>query len=224
MENYNKIIISFLAVICLVGLVFLFGSKKEVDNLSNLTSTSSVATTSEVLLNLKSNQTMETDQVNNPVVTLNTSLGAIEIELFADNTPNTVANFIKLAESGFYDGTLFHRVIPDFMIQGGDPLTKSDPANWSIHGTGGPGYKFSDEIKPNNRNSVGTISMANAGPNTNGSQFFINVADNNFLDTKHTVFGKVIKGMEIVEKIVNVKTNENDHPLEDVKIEKVEVR
>lgn len=159
-----------------------------------------------------------------PVVTMTTNMGVIKLELFADKTPNTVANFVKLAKTGFYDGTLFHRVIPNFMVQGGDPLTKSDPKNWNIHGTGGPGYKFADEIGPTNSNAVGTIAMANAGPNTNGSQFFINVADNSFLNPKHTVFGKVIAGMDVVNKIIAVETNENDHPLEDVKIEKVEVK
>src|SRR3989344_4331201 len=121
--------------------------------------------------------------------TLHTSKGDIVIE-FAAGTPNTVANFIKLASAGFYDGTKFHRVIKGFMIQGGDPLSKDDTkqAYW---GTGGPGYQFGDEIHAENRNDIGTIAMANSGPNTNGSQFFINVANNNFLDTKHTVFGKV---------------------------------
>jgi peptidylprolyl isomerase len=159
-----------------------------------------------------------------PVVTMTTSVGVIKLELFADKTPNTVANFLKLAQAGFYDGTLFHRVIPNFMVQGGDPLTKAEPKNWGIHGTGGPGYKFADEIGPTNSNAIGTISMANAGPNTNGSQFFINVADNSFLNPKHTVFGKVVAGMDVVNKIIAVKTNENDHPLEDVKIEKIEIK
>ena len=132
--------------------------------------------------------------------TLHTNMGDISIELDTTNTPLTVANFIKLAQSGFYDGTKFHRVIKDFMIQGGDPLTKDDSmvGRW---GTGGPGYSFADEIGASNHNDAGTISMANSGPNTNGSQFFINVAGNNFLDTKHTVFGHVTAGMEVVAKI-----------------------
>lgn len=197
--------------------------------------TSLVPTTSDAYSTSTQSHTLFTNQeqknimdtssnTERPIVVLNTSYGPITLELFADKTPNTVKNFLTLSESGFYDGTLFHRVIPGFMVQGGDPLTKSDPKNWSIHGTGGPNYRFADEINPDNRNNARTISMANAGPNTNGSQFFINVADNNFLDTKHTVFGRVTSGMEVVEKIVGVKTNENDHPLEDVKIEKVEVK
>jgi peptidylprolyl isomerase len=149
--------------------------------------------------------------------TIKTNKGDIRIE-FSKDTPNTVANFVKLAKQGFYDGTKFHRVIAGFMNQGGDPLTKDDTmkARW---GTGGPGYQFADEITPNNRNVAGTISMANAGPNTNGSQFFINVADNGFsLDTKHTVFGKVTKGLDVVMAINKVETDEMDRPLSPVTI------
>lgn len=149
--------------------------------------------------------------------TIHTNLGDITIEFFDMDAPNTVANFTKLAGSGFYDGTKFHRIIEGFMIQGGDPLTKyeREQARW---GTGGPGYQFADEIHANNKNVVGTISMANAGPNTNGSQFFINVADNNFLDSKHTVFGKVVAGMDVVQKLQTVETGEADRPLSPVTI------
>ncbi len=152
--------------------------------------------------------------------TLQTNKGNITIELLVGDAPNTVANFKKLAESGFYDGVKFHRVIPKFMIQGGDPLTKDDAqkARW---GTGGPGYTFKDEIHANNKNNIGTISMANAGPNTNGSQFFINVNNNNFLDGKHTVFGKVTAGMEVVAAIESTPTDSSDKPLSPVIIEKV---
>ena len=145
--------------------------------------------------------------------TLHTTKGDIVIELLGADAPDTVANFIKLAQSGFYDGTKFHRVIKGFMIQGGDPLSKDDAmaARW---GTGGPGYQFADEIRPGNRNDAGTIAMANAGPNTNGSQFFINTAANNFLDTKHTVFGKVVAGMEVVKAIEATPTGSNDRPVE----------
>jgi len=153
-------------------------------------------------------------------VTLTTNQGNIVLEMMEQDAPNTVANFIKLAKAGYYDGTKFHRVIPSFMIQGGDPQTKDD-ALASRWGTGGPGYTFADEIHANNRNAVGTIAMANAGPNTNGSQFFINVADNTFLDGKHTVFGKVISGMEVVAAIEKTDTNEMDRPLQPMVIEKV---
>lgn len=155
-------------------------------------------------------------------ITLHTTKGDIGIELMEADAPKTVANFVKLAQSGFYDGTKFHRVIKDFMIQGGDPQTKDDAlmARW---GTGGPGYQFEDEIHANNRNDVGTISMANAGPNTNGSQFFINVADNNFLDTKHTVFGRVVSGMDVVQAIEQCETGPSDRPVEPMVITKVSV-
>ncbi len=150
---------------------------------------------------------------------LKTNQGDITIEFNAD-APNTVANFTKLAGEGFYNGTKFHRVIKGFMIQGGDPLTKDDAmmARW---GTGGPGYQFADEIHANNKNDSGTISMANAGPNTNGSQFFINVANNNFLDTKHTVFGNVVTGMDVVSAIENTATGMNDRPVQPIVIESV---
>lgn len=164
------------------------------------------------------NETNNEGEIMN--VVLNTNKGAITIEFFGEDAPKTVENFVKLAGDGFYDGTRFHRVIKDFMIQGGDPLSK-DEASRGSWGTGGPGYTFEDEIHANNRNVTGTISMANAGPNTNGSQFFINAADNTFLDTKHTVFGKVIAGFDVVTAIENTSVNEGDQPLEDVVIESV---
>jgi peptidylprolyl isomerase len=144
--------------------------------------------------------------------TLHTNQGDITIEFLGNDAPNTVTNFVNLAKGGFYDGTKFHRVIAGFMIQGGDPLSKDETqqARW---GTGGPGYKFEDEIHANNKNDSGTISMANAGPDTNGSQFFINVANNNFLDGKHTVFGRVTAGMDVVKKIENTKTGASDRPV-----------
>jgi cyclophilin family peptidyl-prolyl cis-trans isomerase len=155
-------------------------------------------------------------------INLHTNKGSINLELFEETTPKTVANFIKLAKTGFYDGIKFHRVIPGFMIQGGDPLTKND-ADVYKWGTGGPGYVFDDEIGDSNGNYAGTIAMANAGPNTNGSQFFINVKDNNFLDTKHTVFGRVQAGMDVVTTIEHVPTGEGDRPVDAVVIERVEV-
>ena len=127
-----------------------------------------------------------------PQVTLQTSKGNIVLELTEDETPNTVANFISLAEKGFYDGVAFHRVIPDFMVQGGCPLGT---------GTGGPGYVIADEFSPRLRHTRGVISMANAGSNTGGSQFFITHVPCPHLDGKHAVFGKVTSGMEVVDKI-----------------------
>ena len=146
--------------------------------------------------------------------TLTTNAGAISIELFEDDAPTTVANFKKLAADGFYDGVIFHRVIPDFMIQGGDPTGT---------GSGGPGYTFEDEA---NERKVerGALAMANAGPNTNGSQFFIVTADAApWLDGKHTVFGRVIAGMEVVDAISEVDRDARDRPRQDVTIERVEL-
>jgi len=144
--------------------------------------------------------------------TLHTNHGAIEVELFEDDAPKTVANFVKLAEDGFYDGVIFHRIIPDFMIQGGDPTGT---------GTGGPGYQFEDEI--NDHKVVrGALAMANAGPNTNGSQFFIVTTDAApWLDGKHTVFGRVTSGMDVVDAIEAVEADARDKPREDVVIERV---
>jgi len=143
-------------------------------------------------------------------VLLETNMGNIVITLYTD-MPLTAGNFEKLVKEGFYDGVIFHRIIDGFMIQGGDPT-----------GTGmeGPGYTIEDEFthKGGNKNNRGTISMANAGPNTGGSQFFINLVDNNFLDGKHPTFGIITEGMDVVDKIAEVQTNANDKPLKEVKI------
>lgn len=154
--------------------------------------------------------------------TLHTTKGNIVLELFDQQTPKTVENFVKLAKEGFYDGVKFHRVIRTFMIQSGDPLTRDDEQQ-ALWGTGGPGYKFDDEIGPHNSNAEGTVAMANAGPNTNGSQFFINANDNHFLDEKHTVFGKVIEGMDVVTAIEMTPTTPNDRPLEPVAITSITI-
>ncbi len=142
---------------------------------------------------------------------LKTSLGDIEVAFFAEKAPKTVENFITLVQKGFYDTTKFHRVIKDFMIQGGDPLSKDD-SQMSVWGTGGPGYQFADEIN-NEKLARGVLAMANSGPNTNGSQFFIVIAAATpWLDGRHTVFGKVVKGMEVVNKIQSVQTGARDIP------------
>jgi len=148
------------------------------------------------------------------VVTLETTEGNILIELDSA-MPITAGNFEKLVRQGFYNGVIFHRVIPDFMIQGGDPTGT---------GRGGPGYTIKDEFGKQNRNARGTISMANAGPNTGGSQFFINVADNTFLDTKHPVFGRVVSGMDVVDAIVKTPRDANDRPLKEIKIVKAQIQ
>jgi peptidyl-prolyl cis-trans isomerase B (cyclophilin B) len=144
--------------------------------------------------------------------TMQTNHGTIEIELFDDDAPKTVENFTKLAGDGFYDGIVFHRVIEDFMIQGGDPTGT---------GSGGPGYQFEDEF---NEHAVvrGALAMANAGPNTNGSQFFIVTADAcPWLDGKHTVFGRVTSGMDVVDAISQVPTGPGDRPRDEVRIESI---
>jgi peptidylprolyl isomerase len=163
------------------------------------------------------------DIKNMKTAIIKTNMGEIEVELDITNTPFTAENFKKLAESRFYEGIRFHRVIKDFMIQGGDPFTK-DVTKKEMWGRGGPDYQFADEIKSTNSNSIGTISMANSGPNTNGSQFFINTGNNNFLDSKHTVFGKVIKGLDVVLKINEVQTEVSDRPVKDVVIESVTLK
>jgi len=146
--------------------------------------------------------------------TLHTNHGAIELELFDEDAPKTVENFRKLAADGFYDGVIFHRVIKDFMIQGGDPTGT---------GTGGPGYTFEDEFN-DNKVERGALAMANAGPNTNGSQFFIVTTDAApWLDGKHTVFGRVTGGMEAVDSIEGMETDSGDKPVSEALIERVEL-
>lgn len=165
------------------------------------------------------------------IAVFETSLGQFKIELYADKAPKTVQNFVELAEGKkeftdpktgdktkrpFYDGLSFHRVIPDFMIQGGCPLGT---------GTGGPGYRFADEFHPTLKHNVpGILSMANAGPNTNGSQFFVTVAPTPWLDNNHSVFGKVIEGMDIVTKISMVPRDRQDRPSEKVVLQKVTIQ
>ncbi|MGB7571362.1 MAG: peptidylprolyl isomerase [Methanothrix sp.] len=146
-------------------------------------------------------------------VLLKTSMGEVTVQLYQD-MPVTAGNFQKLVEKGFYDGTIFHRIIDGFMIQGGDPTGT---------GRGGPGYAIKDEFTRKNRNDRGTISMANAGPNTGGSQFFINLVDNNFLDKAHPAFGKVVEGMEVVDAMGKVKTGQMDRPVKEVKIESAKI-
>ena len=162
--------------------------------------------------------------------TLRTSQGTVVVRLFPDHAPKTVRNFVELAEGGrqwtdpgtgqattskLYDGTIFHRVIPDFMIQGGDPLGS---------GRGGPGYKFGDEIHPDLRfDRPYLLAMANAGPGTNGSQFFITTVPTSWLNGKHTIFGEVIEGADVVDRISRVKTGSQDRPVEDVTLESVTI-
>ena len=153
---------------------------------------------------------MKTSRNAGTKVLLKTSMGDITVRLFDEKAPLTTDNFKKLVSDGFYDGTIFHRVIPGFMIQGGDPTGT---------GMGGPGYKIPDEFSPDLRHSKpGILSMANAGPNTGGSQFFITLEATPWLDGKHSVFGEVVEGMDVVEGIAAVKRDRNDKPLADVRI------
>jgi peptidyl-prolyl cis-trans isomerase A (cyclophilin A) len=167
---------------------------------------------------------------NTLTATLRTNLGPVVVRLFPDQAPKTVRNFTELAEGGrewrnptsgattkdrLYDGTVFHRVIAGFMIQGGDPLGT---------GTGGPGYRFADEIHPDLRfDRPYLLAMANAGPGTNGSQFFITTVPTPHLNGKHTIFGEVIDGSDVVDKISQVRTGRNDRPVEDVVLESVQI-
>lgn len=172
-------------------------------------------------VNKKSKKEKKTMEVKNDTLTIaviKTNMGTIELELFAKKAVKTVENFVGLAEKGYYNGVIFHRVIDNFMIQGGDP-TGTGRGGESIWGT-----PFEDEVNTGLKHeSEGILSMANAGPNTNGSQFFITLKDTPWLDGRHTVFGKVIKGMDVVKAIGKVKTGANDKPLTDVMMEQVTI-
>jgi peptidylprolyl isomerase len=227
-------IIIAIVLLVLTGLSKLYnGPKKDAAPASAITATEEsaantpAATTeaavpaSELTTTTSTTTTMETTK-ETTTVTLKTNKGDITLELYTKDMPVTTGNFLKLAESKFYDGVKFHRVIDGFMIQGGDPLTKDDSmsARW---GSGGPGYMIPDEFGPRYSNVIGTIAMANAGPNTGGSQFFINVANNTYLDGKHPVFGKVTAGMDVVEAIAKAATGENNRPVSPIVINSVSV-
>ncbi len=201
---------SFFHVTILVSILLLTGCVRNVDEVT----VTEEAATDNTLTNINSEMINETPQPNKTVV-MKTNKGDITIELFNESMPITANNFLKLAQDDFYDGVIFHRVIDGFMIQGGDP---------DGIGSGGPGYSIPDEFTDDNKNNKGTLSMANSGPNTGGSQFFINLVDNNFLDDKHPVFGKVTSGIEVVEAIGKIETGANDKPLEDVVIEDIEIK
>ena len=190
-------------------MLFVTGCVSNTDNV-NVTKE---AITDNTLNNINYEMVDEKSQPNKTIV-MKTNKGDITIELFNETMPITANNFLRLAQEDFYDGIIFHRVIPEFMIQGGDP---------DGVGSGGPGYSIPDEFTDNNKNNKGTLSMANSGPDTGGSQFFINLVDNNYLDDKHPVFGKVVSGLEVVEAIGKVETGANDKPVEDVVIEDIVV-
>ena len=154
--------------------------------------------------------------MTNKIAEFNTNMGDFKIELFMKEAPLTVGNFVKLVDKGFYNGLIFHRVIPNFMIQTGCPQGT---------GFGGPGYTIRDEFDPNLKHDTpGVLSMANAGPNTGGSQFFITVAPTPWLDGKHAIFGKVTDGMDIIDKISKVQTGRADKPVQDVVIKSITIK
>ena len=190
-------------------------------NTESTTDTNQNPTTDSTLPTQSTSATTETKKIMN-TVTLKTNMGDITIALDRNNAPKTVENFVTLAQKGFYDGIKFHRVIKDFMIQAGDPNSKDDSKK-SLWGTGGPGYKFDDELTGKETYPQGTVAMANAGPNTNGSQFFIVTANPAPLPPSYTVFGKVTKGLDVALKIENVKTETADRPVDNVIIQKVTV-
>jgi cyclophilin family peptidyl-prolyl cis-trans isomerase len=199
-------VIILLSVIVIVGGIIIGVNKKKTQAPMN---TQETTTTQDTVA-----------QVSKAVIA--TNYGTFTIELYGDKTPKTVENFTNLAKNGFYTNTKFHRVIKGFMIQGGDPLSKDDSQK-DYWGTGGPGYQFEDEIVSGLSNVTGTLSMANAGAGTNRSQFFINVADNTFLDGKHTVFGKVLEGMDVIFSIAATQTDGNDRPVKPVEITSIEI-
>lgn len=198
-------------VVLAAGVAFYFGAPEK------RAGDSDTRGAAEALKGVENPNGMTTEKPNAPEkreitgAVLKTSFGEIEVAFFREQAPKTVENFVKLAESGFYDGTKFHRVIKNFMIQGGDPQTRDDSlaGQW---GTGGPGYQFTDEIS--DRKIVrGVLAMANSGPNTNGSQFFIVTAGATpWLQGQHTVFGKVTRGMDVVDRISAIETGERDIP------------
>ncbi len=222
-----KYIIGFIVVLAIIFGLYSMAGETPMAETTQETANAQEQTVPEVVtpaaqgeqINKETKEEVMTEE-NNTITkaTFKTNQGDITVELYTEDAPKTVANFVKLAGEGFYDGIKFHRVIKGFMIQGGDPLSKTEGTAW---GTGGPGYQFEDEIHANNKNNKYTLAMANSGPNTNGSQFFINTADNNFLDPKHTVFGKVVAGVETVDAIEGTETQPGDRPTEAQVIESI---
>ncbi|HRZ30556.1 MAG TPA: peptidylprolyl isomerase [Candidatus Paceibacterota bacterium] len=222
-KNYYLVTLVLIVLVLLAGGLLYQQSRETTES---LTATSTILDNLSNTINTNSNNSTSSPQINQDnqnkkmtnLITLDTSLGEIQFETYNDDAPNTVANFIKLANQKYYDGLIFHRVISGFMIQGGDPnCVKGGPC-----GAGGPGYQFADELNPATASykagyQKGVVAMANAGPNTNGSQFFI-MLENYPLPNNYTIFGKVVKGQEIVDKIGQVATNEADRPTTDVVI------
>ncbi len=229
MNKTSIIIVVFIAALIFLG-VFLYKGKDNQN--AKLETNLTTATSTDININ-NTNKNMDTNTNNSQIenykeAILHTNMGDITFTFNTDK-PNTTSNFIKLASSGFYNGVRFHRVIQGFMIQTGDPLSK-DASQQNAWGTGGPGYKFADELTGKEVYKIGTVAMANSGPNTNGSQFFIMTADVG-LPPSYTVFGKVEMGQDVADKISKVKTDGSaqtgsghDRPVDDVIINSVELK
>lgn len=234
MNKSNIITVAIVVALSLVlvsALAYWLGPNASVQSNKDIANTSNEKLEAPLIADKLKAYNVDMTNQNNPVAVFNTNLGTFEVELFEDTMPITAGNFITLAKDGFYDGVKFHRVIDGFMIQSGDPITKTE--EFLRYGTGGPGYAIPDEHISGEylTNVRGTISMANSGPESGGSQFFINVADNTNLDfdkqpltSKHPVFGRVLSGMDVVDKIAKVETNPNDMPLDAVIIESLVIK
>lgn len=228
MDHETKITYSVIAVLIIIlgGLAYFLQPSPLNSQMEKSKDTTTTTTKQPLSGTTKSTQGTTTTSMEEKQYTqalLTTNKGTIEIT-FEKNTPLTVKNFTTLALKDYYSGVRFHRVIKNFMIQTGDPLSK-DLANQAMWGTGGPGYKFNDELTGKEQYPLGTVAMANAGPNTNGSQFFIVTANPGYpLPPSYTVFGHVTKGIETALAIQEVNTNPSDRPLEDIIIQKVEVK
>jgi cyclophilin family peptidyl-prolyl cis-trans isomerase len=227
MQDLKTKLVVAAAIILTAGTVLYMNQEPKIveDNFESTSmSTEVVATTTKEMstTTIKNNNMTENNTQKEEIKSakISTSMGTIEIEFTPKTAPNTVANFVKLAGEKFYDNVKFHRVIKGFMIQTGDPLSK-DASKQAYWGTGGPGYKFADELSGRETYKQGTVAMANSGPNTNGSQFFIVTAMDSGLPASYTVFGKVIKGMDIALKIENVNTDQSDRPFENVTINSI---
>lgn len=220
----KKFIIFGIIIVAAAAVIYLIlqGGGKPEDNTGNVNPGADKSADKNVANNSKTgneNNMIIEELGGNPVfAVITTSAGVIKVQLDPKSTPNTVANFVKLARQGFYDGVKFHRVISGFMIQGGDPLTKDDSKK-NLWGTGGPGYTFADEPFTGEY-ARGTMAMANAGPNTNGSQFFIMHKDYP-LQKDYVIFGRVVEGLETVDKIAETKTDARDCPLEPMVIDSI---
>lgn len=231
MASYKQIIFVLGVCVALVASLSYFSGKDHSANPLSLNDSNTDLTAPFTPKELEINKP-NTMNEQNPIVVLETNEGNVELEMFVDTMPVTASNFLELVKNGYYDGIKFHRVIDNFMIQGGDPLTKTaDASRW---GTGGPGYAIADEhvIGQLLTNTRGTIAMANSGPNSGGSQFFINLVDNTGLDfdkqplaSAHPVFGRVVSGMDVVDKIGKVEvTPGNNRPVSPVIINKAFIK